>query len=158
MSERRHGKVLYRFKRTWKDGTRAVALSPMAFIDRLAALVPRPRLPLITYHGVLAPAARLRPAIVPAPPEATPHTPPCETRSHKKRAAPHYYTWAELLKRVFLIDALICDHCQSVRKIVATIAEPFTVRRILDHLGLPAEPPIVANARPPPGCEDGYDA
>ena len=37
--------------------------------ERLAALVPRPRLHLIRFHGVLAPNAKLRSKIVPAPAE-----------------------------------------------------------------------------------------
>jgi hypothetical protein len=35
-------------------------------MQRLAALVPRPRLHLIRFHGVLAPNAKLRPEIVPS--------------------------------------------------------------------------------------------
>ena len=38
-----------------------------AFIERLAALVPRPRAHQQTYHGVLAPAAAYRDLIVPGP-------------------------------------------------------------------------------------------
>jgi hypothetical protein len=38
---------------------------PLEFMQRLAALVPRPRLHLIRFHGVLAPNARLRPDIIP---------------------------------------------------------------------------------------------
>jgi hypothetical protein len=38
-----HGRVVYRLRRHWKDGTRAVAFQPLDFIARLAALVPRPR-------------------------------------------------------------------------------------------------------------------
>ena len=34
---------------------------------RLAAIVPPPRYPLLTYHGVLAPASRWRPLVVPRP-------------------------------------------------------------------------------------------
>lgn len=52
------GRVVYKFKRRWKDGTSAIALEPLAFIERLAALIPRPRHPLLTYHGVLAPASK----------------------------------------------------------------------------------------------------
>jgi len=33
----------------------------------LAALVPRPRTPLLAYHGLLAPRARWRSTIVPEP-------------------------------------------------------------------------------------------
>ena len=40
-------------------------MEPLEFMQRLAALVPRPRLHLIRFHGVLAPNAKLRCAIVP---------------------------------------------------------------------------------------------
>ena len=39
-------------------------------MQRLAALVPRPRLHLIRFHGVLAPNAKLRALVVPQEPEA----------------------------------------------------------------------------------------
>ncbi|MGH8773510.1 MAG: transposase, partial [Burkholderiales bacterium] len=39
---------------------------PHEFMQRLAALVPRPRLHLIRFHGVLAPNAKVRPAIIPS--------------------------------------------------------------------------------------------
>ncbi len=45
-------------------------------MQRLAALVPRPRLHLIRFHGVLAPHAKLRAAIVPHPARAKPAIPP----------------------------------------------------------------------------------
>ena len=32
-----------------------IVMSPLEFMQRLAALVPRPRLHLIRFHGVLAP-------------------------------------------------------------------------------------------------------
>ena len=63
------GKVVYTLKTPYRDGTRACpALSgtqvafdrgghpPLDFIARLAALVPKPRVNLTRYHGVLAPA------------------------------------------------------------------------------------------------------
>ena len=40
-------------------------MSPLEFMQRLAALVPRPRLHLIWFHGVLAPNAKLRALVVP---------------------------------------------------------------------------------------------
>jgi len=42
-------------------------MEPVEFMERLAALVPRPHLHLIRFHGVLAPNAKLRRQIVPAP-------------------------------------------------------------------------------------------
>ncbi len=36
--------------------------------ERLATLVPRPRVHLVTYHGVLAPASPWRDMVIPSPP------------------------------------------------------------------------------------------
>ena len=47
-------------------GTTHLVMTPLEFLQRLAALVPRPRLHLIRFHGVLAPKAALRSQIVPS--------------------------------------------------------------------------------------------
>lgn len=54
------GQVRLRLKTPWRDGTTHLVMSPLQFMWRLAALVPRPRLHLIRFHGVLAPNAKLR--------------------------------------------------------------------------------------------------
>ena len=51
------GQVELKLKTPWRDGTTHLVLSPLEFMQRLAALVPRPRLHLIRFHGVLAPNA-----------------------------------------------------------------------------------------------------
>jgi hypothetical protein len=157
------GKILYKLKRRYRDGSTHIVLEPLALLERLAALIPRPRVNLTTYHGILAPAASYRECVVPAPvdpmpsdsaaacahagarphAEATPTPPP--------RSKPRIrYSWAELLQRVFLIDVLTCDRCGGRRKLLAAITVPKTVRRILAHLGLATEPPMLAPARAPP--------
>ena len=65
LSRTSDGRVLYRFKRPFRDGTTHVVLSPTEFIERLAAQVPPPRRHMVTYHGVLAPAAGYRDQVVP---------------------------------------------------------------------------------------------
>jgi hypothetical protein len=55
-------------KTPWRDGTTHLAKSPLEFMQRLAALVPRARLHLIRFHGVLAPNAKLRALVVPQGP------------------------------------------------------------------------------------------
>jgi len=66
------GQVVLKLKTPWHDGTTHIVMSPLEFMQRLAALVPRPRLHLIRFHGVLAPNAKLRAQVVPAGPhEAT---------------------------------------------------------------------------------------
>ena len=56
----RAGDVMLQLKSPYHDGTTHVVMSPLEFMQRLAALVPRPRLHLIRFHGVLAPEARPR--------------------------------------------------------------------------------------------------
>ena len=63
------GQVELELKTPWRDGTTHLMMSPLEFMQRLAALVPLPRLHLIRYHGVLAPNARLRPLLVLQEPE-----------------------------------------------------------------------------------------
>ena len=52
--------TLLQLKSPWRDGTTHISISPLEFMQRLAAQVPRPRLHLIRFHGVLAPNAALR--------------------------------------------------------------------------------------------------
>ena len=49
--------VVLKLKTPWHDGTTHQGTPPLEFMQRLAALVPRPRLHLIRCHGVLAPSS-----------------------------------------------------------------------------------------------------
>jgi len=49
------GRVRYQLKTPYRDGTTHVLFEPLDFLARLAALVPKPRVNLIRYHGQLAP-------------------------------------------------------------------------------------------------------
>jgi hypothetical protein len=64
------GQVELKLKTPWRDGTTHLVMSPLEFMQRLAALVPRPRLHLIRFHGVLAPNAKLRALVLPQGPPA----------------------------------------------------------------------------------------
>jgi Putative transposase len=59
------GQVELKLKTPWRDGTTHHVMSPLEFMQRLAALVPRPRLHLIRFHGVLAPNAKWRSKVIP---------------------------------------------------------------------------------------------
>ncbi len=61
------GRIEYVLKARWRDGTTAVVMTKAVLMERLCALVPKPRKHLVTYHGVLAPASGLRPKVVPRP-------------------------------------------------------------------------------------------
>jgi hypothetical protein len=49
-------RILLTLKTAWADGTRHLIFAPMELLEKPAALTPRPRINLILYHGVLAPA------------------------------------------------------------------------------------------------------
>ena len=50
----------------YRDGTTQVAFEPVDFMARLAALVPKPRVNLTRFHGVLAPNHRWRGLVISA--------------------------------------------------------------------------------------------
>jgi putative transposase len=52
-------------KRPSPTGQTHLVFAPVAFLRRLAALVPPPRANLVRYFGVFAPKARVRPASCP---------------------------------------------------------------------------------------------
>ena len=123
---------MLQLKSPYKDGTTHMVMSPMEFMERLAALVPRPRLHLIRFHGVLAPNAKLRSKIVPTPPE--PAAEPSNDHAHAHRRTVRM-SWARLLKRVFDIDIEHCPNCGAALKIIAAIEDPPVIVKILTHLG-----------------------
>ena len=113
----------------------------MELLEKLAALTPRPERNLLLYHGVLAPHARWRPAVV-AQCRADIGTPPelsataAET-GRGRPGAPRYWTWAALMRRAFAPDVLHCPRCGGRMQLIATIEDPAVVQRILAHLSLP---------------------
>jgi len=137
--------VVYALKKPYDDGTTAIVMSPMELMERLAALVPRPRVHLTRFSGVFAPHYKHRSLVVPKPPKA------CQPRiDDKPRPIKTRVTWARLLKRVFAIDVENCHLCGSKMKVVASIEDPPVIRKILTHLGLEPHPPSIWSARGPP--------
>jgi len=142
------GQVVLKLKTAWRDGTTHLVMSPLEFMQRLAALVPRPRLHLIRFHGVLAPNAKLRALVVPQGSEpAAPTTPRAECEANCAHHRPVRLSWAKLLKRVFEIDMEHCPNCGGELKIIAAILEQPVIEKILTHLGLQARAPPRAPAR-----------
>ena len=178
--------MAYELKRRWKDGTTHVVMTPEVLIERLLALVPRPRRHLVTYHGVLAPAAGLRSRIVPrwdeeqevaaeadasSAAEDDARAAAIEQLRRRRRVVPHApgyrrrraggvrrYPWAELLRRVFEVNVLVCPHCGGARRLLAAITAPESIERVLRAMGLPHEAADVAPARGPPGYAGWWGA
>ena len=111
------GQLVLKLKTPWRAGTTHWVMSPLEFMQRLAALVPRPRLPLIRFgarvtslrevsgpplreHGVLAASfttsAKLRALVVPQEPEAPAQlAPPAECEAHCGHHRPVRLSWAQ---------------------------------------------------------------
>ena len=127
------GKVLYTLKTPYRDGTTQVAFEPVDFIARLAALVPKPRVNLTRYHGILAPNHRWRGEVTPARRgKALKTGANAEVRTPAECHAA--MTWAQRLKRVFNIDIEVCSRCGGSVKVIACIEEQDAIDRILAHL------------------------
>lgn len=139
-----NGNVVIALKTPYDDGTTHVVLSPMEFMGRLAALVPKPRVNLTRFHGVFSPNSKLREYVVPQK--------PVEEQENPKPKA-YSMTWAQRLKRVFSIDIEKCEKCGGPVRIIASIEDPDVIQKILKHLGLD-QPEDPQNRSPPTDLTD----
>src|SRR5271154_2056315 len=120
-------------------------MSPMELMERLASLVPRPKVHLTRFAGVFAPHYKYRALVVPKPPTQPEALATGDAKPSKSRISR-----ARLLKRVFGIDVETCHLCSSPMKIIAAIDDPAVITKILSHLGLPTAAPTLWPARGPP--------
>ena len=146
LTRNKDGQIVLKLKTPYRDGTTHIIMSPLEFMQRLAALVPRPRLNLIRFHGVLAPNAKLRAEIIPGSKKNKSNASDTNDDVPPSPASVRI-SWARLLKRVFEIDIERCPHCGGNMKIIAALLEKATITKILDHLGLPARAPPRAPAQ-----------
>ena len=141
-------RLTFALKTPWDDGTTHLILSPMELLEKLASLVPPPRVNLVRYHGVLAPHAKDRDKIVPAKAVEVVEASADESTDTPLRRR-NRIAWALLLKRVWEIDVTVCAECGGRMHITAFVTDPASIRRYLDGVGLPSDPPLIAPARPP---------
>jgi hypothetical protein len=153
---RADGRVLVKLKTAWHDGTSHLLFEPIEFLEKLAALTPRPEVNLLIYHGVLAPHAEWRPQVVAYdkaaedPDARSVGAVPVSEGAGRARNA-RYWSWAALMRRAFAIDVLACPRCGGRLPLIATIEDPRVIRQLLAHLGLPTAGPGPCPSRPPPG-------
>ena len=121
-------------------------MTPIAFLRRLALLIPKPGQNMLRYHGQFAPNAKHREqlaTLVPSPAEGHDEktvdladaNKPADTSSLTTSANPYRIRWAQLLRRVFEIDALRCAKCGGPMVLLALLTDPAVVHKILDHIG-----------------------
>jgi hypothetical protein len=148
---RNDGQIQYELKNPFSDGTTHILFSPLDFLSKLAALVPRPRPRhnLVRYHGVFAPNARMRKFVVrrkcnkiQAKTVQSEYKLGAEPGVADQLIAP--LTCAQRLKRVFNIDITLCPLCGGTLRVIADITDPDIIQKLLDHIE--AQPPPIKSA------------
>ncbi len=147
------GKLRYALKHPYSNGTTHFLFEPLDFIAKLAALVPRPRVNLIRYHGMFAPNSKLRRRIVPAKNIPSPARTRHKVQHHKEAARTadaslsRRLSWAERLQRTFEFDVTICALCGGSLRVIADITEAHLIEKILGHIKQTRAPPVRVQPR-----------
>lgn len=119
------------FQTTYK-GQRFVQLDPLEFLDRIAAFIPFPRRHRRRYHGVFAPNSPLRKSVIVYANESGILTPIYQTAKKTKRAS---LDWAQLIRRIYEIDPLLCSKCGKKIKIIGFVIHQAEIHRIFKRMG-----------------------
>jgi len=149
------GEVRYRPKgghdgRARQPGDPAEAFDPAEFLARVIMHIPEPRRHLVRYYGAYSNVSRgqrRRQA------EAAIGVSPCDSehassvradRDHSPDTRALRRSWAQLIKRVYEVDPLLCPSCGGEMRVIAFIIDHDVVDAILRHL-------VKAEARSPRG-------
>ncbi|MFQ5382654.1 MAG: transposase, partial [Dehalococcoidia bacterium] len=148
---REDGTVVYELSRPWPNsaGVTELVLDPVEFLQRVAALIPRPYTHQIRRHGVFAGRSKHRWRLPPPPVRPELEEEDASSESSQETGKPGSdseggvkrprtkYTWAQLIRRSFFADCLRCPRCAATMTVVSYLTDPDVIRRILGHLGLP---------------------
>jgi len=143
------GEVLYQPKgghdgRARQPGDVAEVFDPAEFLARVIMHVPEPRRHLVRYYGAYSNVSRGKRR---RQDEATMGAAPRDIEHALRRS------WAQLIKRVYDVDPLLCPSCGAEMRIIAFIIDHDVVDTILRHLakagaksprGPPGAPPLSA--------------
>ena len=148
LAEDVNGDLVYTFTKPWSDGTTGITLSPLELLEKLAVLVPLPRVHLVRYAGCLAPHSKLRDTIIPTPRQQG-------VDGEEAPTGTPSWSWARLLGRVFALDMATCPFCRrGALRIIAAMTQESVITRILRHLKLASIPPPIAPAHSRPDTFD----
>ena len=149
------GVVHYRAKgghdgRTMPAGDIAEAFDPAEFVARVIMHIPEPRRHLVRYYGWYSNVSRGKRRKAEAEngevvgAGADPASRAARVEARDARALRR--NWAQLIKRIYEVDPLLCPSCGSEMKVIAFITEHDVVDAILSHL----ERKEAQEARAPP--------
>jgi hypothetical protein len=137
------GVVHYRAKgghdgRTMPVGDTAEAFDPAEFVARVIMHIPQPRRHLVRYYGWYSNVCRgkRRKAEAENGEVGSAGAGPASraARAEARNARALRRSWAQLIKRVYEVDPLVCPSCGGEMKVIAFITERGVVDAILRHL------------------------
>ena len=136
------GDLVYQLKTPWHDGTKAIVLTQMEMIEKLAALVPPRYLHQTRYFGAFASASKMRPKII-----IRPHVKKGYVASGPQSV--ERISWSWLLKRTFKLDLQRCLVCHTKIKVENCVLydDPIAIKKVMWVLGLKYHPPPRRPAR-----------
>ena len=155
------GKVRLKLRKPTHSGQTEIVLDPLAFLRRLAAILPKPRFHMTRFHGIFSGRHRHRRALRALLPKVKPGvvaavTDRADVAEAKMTLPPQKrYPYTVLLSRVFKEDLGACEKCGGKMRFVSCIDDRKVIHRILSHLDLPTEMPPKAPARAPPQLDLG---
>jgi hypothetical protein len=127
----------------------AERIDAMEFVARVLVQIPDPRRHLVRYYGAYSNATRgkRKKAAASAEPSPADQAPEDAAIPDGPYRAALRRRWAELIRRVYEVDPLICPRCGSEMRVIGFITQPALIDRILAHLRKRDKIP-----RPPPLC------
>jgi len=127
--------------------TEGERIDAMEFVARVLVQIPDPRRHLVRYYGAYSNVARGKrgKAETRAESSASSEASMVETTPEGADRAALRRRWADLIRRVYEVDPLVCPRCGGEMRVVGFITEPSLIKRILDHLRKREKGP-----RPPP--------
>lgn len=157
LTQRPDGTLLLEFKKAWKDGSRALVLTPEDLLVRLCAAVPPPRFHMVRYFGVLSSHSAFRSRVVPKPPEDTTAHRPSPAQGDQlellgeedgriRKARRHRWAW--LLAHLFAADLEKCPRCGGAMRWAEVAKTERAALRLMAKLGLAPHPPPATPATP----------
>lgn len=106
----------------------------MDYLARVLAQIPPPRKHLVRYHGYYSNAARGKRRRIRAGCVARGEAELEQEAAPSPDAATLRKRWADMLRRVYEVDPLVCPSCSGAMRVVGFITRRETIERILDHL------------------------
>ena len=108
----------------------------MVVLARVLMQIPEPKLHYVRYYGYYSSVARGRRRMsqdddedqdLQGLPKEADGLSSAERRQMRQR-------WAQLIKRVYEVDPLVCERCGSTMRIISVILDPDVIKSILSHL------------------------